>query len=575
MRTIVFAGFRVAFVSAACLLASCGGGGGGDDGGGPAPPSGGLVVSGTVATGAALAAAAVDVKCRTGAASATSAANGTYAVTVTGGTLPCAVRATSGSLILHSIATGIGSSAHANVTPVTELVVARVSGVLPANYFAAFGAATSLSDSAVAQAAAAVVASLEANGLSLAGVGDPVAGPLIAASGSAAGDAHDQALERLDSALAASGVALDVLAQAVALGSPDAPVGSRITTASLPPERLLAAAATNCAPLRSGRYRLIVNEAAASFFPAEAAVDFDATTLVLRDPAAGTTASLIATGPCTFQNPSGGELAVSRSGVVIGRATGPDLQLHALIAIPEQAHSIAELAGAWNYVSMERTTAGGPVHLTAGTSVFDGQGHLTAQDFCDDMKTCAAVPAAQLPVINISVNGLGGFQLAYVGTTNTDRLFAYRAGGGELMLLQIATSGRVIYYTPKAPAVIPAIGRTQRGMNAFASSLYTVPAAMSLSESTITSTDPASNSYMRSAIQNFTTGASRPEMFVINSPRVGYVRRVAGPALHTDGFASNVVEFVTLSMRGMDMSVFGLTQSNQLGLFATTASSTP
>jgi len=594
MRNHVSAGFRIVFVSAVCVLASCGGGGGNGDGdsGGPPPPpppSANMVVTGTVASGAALAAAVVDAKCLGGAGSATSAADGTYTVTIADGRLPCVVRATAGALVLHSIASGAGSSsARANITPVTELVVAHLTGGAPAAYFAGFAPISldtaagrfnasivtgNLSTSIVGPVASAVIASLQANGLDLTGVGDPLGGPLVAASGSTAGDAHDQALDRLDGALTASGVTLDVLTQAVALASPNAPVESHTTVALLPPERLLAASASNCASFRSGRYRLIVNEAAAS--PAQVLVDFNATTLALKDLDSGATASLIATGPCTFQNPSGGEVAVSRSGVAIGRVTGPDLQLHAFIAVPEQPHSVAELAGVWNYVSMERTIAGGPVHLTAGTAVFDLSGHLTAQDFCDDMKTCAAVPAAQLPAILISLNGVGGFELAYVGTSNTDRLFAYRAGGGELMLLQIAASGRIVYYTRKTPAVLPPVGRTQQGMNAFVSSLYTAPAAMSLSGSTITSTDPASGSYVRSAIQNFTTGATRPETFVINSPREGYVRRVAGPALHTDGTASNVVEFVSLSMRGMDMSVFGLTQSNQLGLFATTASSTP
>ena len=579
-----------AWMATACL-AACGGGGGGGDGGGggPPPPGASAVVSGTVASGAALAGAVVDAKCVVGPGSATTAADGTYTITLADGALPCVVRATSGSRTLHSIASGAGAgAARANVTPLTEMVVARLTGDAPATFFANFGGFSldyaggrfaasfimgSLSSSAVGPVAAAVIASLEASGLSFAGVGDPMAGPLSAANVAAAGDAHDQALERLAAALAASGITLDELVQAVIRASPLAPVETRTTVAGLPPERLLAAPASNCAPFRSGRYRLILNEAAAA--PAQGLVDFDATTLALRDTASATTSSLVATGPCSFQNASGGELAVSRSGVVIGRATGPDLQLHALVAIPEQAHSLDELAGSWNHVAMERTTAGGPIHLTAGTSVFDSQGRLTAQDLCDDMKTCAAVPAGLLSVAQIAPDVTGGFYLANSGTTTPDRLFAYRAGGGELMLLQIAASGRVVYYTRRAPSVLPPVGRMQRGLNAFVSSLYTVTAALSVSESTVTTTDVLSSSFTRAAVQNFTTGATRQETFILNNPREGFSRRVPGPAVHTDGSASNVAEFVGLSLRGMDASVIGLTQSNLLGLFAVTASNIP
>jgi len=96
MRNHVSAGFRIVFVSAVCVLASCGGGGGNGDGdsGGPTPPppSANMVVTGTVASGAALAAAVVDAKCLGGAGSATSAADGTYTVTIADGRLPCGPR---------------------------------------------------------------------------------------------------------------------------------------------------------------------------------------------------------------------------------------------------------------------------------------------------------------------------------------------------------------------------------------------------------------------------------------------------------------------------------------------------
>lgn len=554
------------------VLTACGGGGDSSSLAGPPTPAS-LTVSGTAATGAALAGATIDIRCASGTASTATAADGNFSATIAAGALPCVVRATSGPTVLHSATAGSGITARANVTPVTELMLARLAGVLPADYYAAFGAAAAaaLTTAAVNDAAVAVTVLLEGNGVSFAGVGDTVAGPLIAAHGAVVGDAYDRALDALRAAQTSSGTSLAVLAQAVALGSPSASPANRTTTASLPPERLLADSASNCGVFRSGQYRLIVGEASAT--PAQAVVVFKATTLTLRDLALATSAVLTPTGPCTYLHPSGGELAVSRSGVVIGRVTGPDLQPHPAIAIPEQAHGLSELAGVWNYVTLEGTAANGSPHLTAGTFTFDGQGRATAQEFCEDMKTCATVPTAQVPAMQVSLNATGGFDVAVSGATH--RLFAYRAGGGEMMLVQVASSGRVAYYTRKAPAVLPPLGRTQELMNVFVSSLYTVPAALSASKSTITSVDASLGSYGRAAVQNFLTGATRPETLVINSPREGYIRRNTGGAVHTDGSASTVAEFVSLAMRGMDVGVLGLTQSNQLGISTPIVSSTP
>ena len=54
-----------------------------------------LSLSGTAASGAALAGATVDVKCASGSTSTTTNADGSYTLTVSGGALPCMVRATS------------------------------------------------------------------------------------------------------------------------------------------------------------------------------------------------------------------------------------------------------------------------------------------------------------------------------------------------------------------------------------------------------------------------------------------------------------------------------------------------
>ena len=90
----------------AALLAGCGAGGGGGTGGGGGHAGGG---------------------------SASPAAAGTFTVTLAAPALPCLVQARKDGLTLHGFATLGG---RVNVTPLTELLIARAIGGGPAQAFA-------------------------------------------------------------------------------------------------------------------------------------------------------------------------------------------------------------------------------------------------------------------------------------------------------------------------------------------------------------------------------------------------------------------------------------------------------
>lgn len=182
----------------ALALAACGGGGG------ASTPS--LAVGGTAATGAALAGATVAVKCVAGSGTATTNGSGGYTVTVEDGALPCIVRVTGTTaggtpVILHSIVasgtTGAGNTttATANVTPITEMIVAQLMAAMPTEAFDNFDAARVSSDT-VAAALTAIVNALKTAGVDLAGI-DPLKAELVPASGSTAGNAYDQVLDTL------------------------------------------------------------------------------------------------------------------------------------------------------------------------------------------------------------------------------------------------------------------------------------------------------------------------------------------------------------------------------------------
>jgi uncharacterized delta-60 repeat protein len=130
----------LAIVMCSLALVACGGGGGGAP---AAPATTTLTLTGTAATGLAIAGATVTAKCKVGTGTTTTLADGSYTLLVTDGQLPCVLEVTNpaNSTKLHSVATGSGNSATANITPLTEMTTARVLGSEPNVFFAAFDAA--------------------------------------------------------------------------------------------------------------------------------------------------------------------------------------------------------------------------------------------------------------------------------------------------------------------------------------------------------------------------------------------------------------------------------------------------
>jgi hypothetical protein len=99
-------------------------------------------LSGTAAVGLPIVGGTVDVKCASGSAlTTTTSATGTWQVTISGQTLPCAVQVSGGQVggaaqtqPFHSIAVSLGT---VNVTPLTDLVVANLTGANPGTWFSA------------------------------------------------------------------------------------------------------------------------------------------------------------------------------------------------------------------------------------------------------------------------------------------------------------------------------------------------------------------------------------------------------------------------------------------------------
>lgn len=183
-------------------LAACGGGG--DSGVTVTPPtSTTLTVTGTAATGLAIAGATVTGKCKVGTGTATTLANGTFTLTVTDGQLPCVLQITNPAdgTKLHTLVSGTGNTAVANITPLTEMATARVLGSEPNVFFAAFDAAAATQKVTTANIAAAQTAiGLVFTGtIDTTGIANFITTPLVAATQGSptSGDAQDKLLDAL------------------------------------------------------------------------------------------------------------------------------------------------------------------------------------------------------------------------------------------------------------------------------------------------------------------------------------------------------------------------------------------
>jgi hypothetical protein len=532
----------------AALLTACGGGGSSDSAAPasatPATPAA-LTISGTAATGAAISGGLIDVKCAAGTGTATTIADGSYTVTISGGSLPCVMHVTAGSTELYSLAEGgSGNAVRANITPLSQLVAAQVAGADPATLFTNFDASaqTRLTAANVATAIAAVTSALS-GAIDLSGI-DPLKDPLVAANGGTAGNTLDQKLDALKAALAAAGVTLaDVTTTLVASGA----------DTQAPVKTLLQPVTAACAGLRSGNYRsLNPNETDPAW--ANHVFAFDAATLTAKlfD---GETLTLTDAGHCTFTAEGGAtRFLVSKSGASIALSTVSATQTEASLVIPEQTIPLSELAGSWNMMSYERDVAGGPLKPSSATLTLDAAGKFSAGADCAGLSACT--PWSTLPG-NLTANSAGGFQFTDSDGI-THRLFAFKTADGQISLYVLHPNniGFAVAARQQAQA-LPAVG----AVNTFWDfSVGSAGYVSTVTDATMTtqSVDTASSSYTR-----VRTADGRVDGFTINKPRDGVRYRAAGSSATTSGGTVNYAEILAMQLPGTGLSVNISVNANQ------------
>jgi len=556
------------------LLAACGGGGDDSTSTPPTsttpstPTSTALSISGTAATGAAISSGTVSVKCAAGSATtATTAADGSYSLSVTAGTLPCVLQVTTSDSVttLYSVAAGSGTSAIANITPLTQLVVANLAGTDPAAYFTSFdsGTASSATSTAVASAQTAVVTTLAAAGIdvSASAVGDLLTGTLTPKSSTTTvGNAYDVALDTLAATLASTGTTLATLTTTVAATSSSA-TGSTSTTsnsnASLPADLLLKTAASNCSALRSGSYRVVQPSAGTSLADQYDTITIDAGTLGVTY-SDGSTGTLTANGTCRYLDDNGKtDIVVSPAGVLVARSYDSDTATYkAAIAFPLQSHTLAELEGTWNMLGMQYDSASAAYVGATASATFSATGTLSAVSACSNTSTWSVASCTdQTDPPSFQANADGGFDVIEAGgTTASGRTFAYRAGNGDLMMVHVDGDGSFEVRTKQRTNALPEKDRVYTGWDFRFTNHWLATPVVTESTNTVTAVDSATSSFARLAK---TVGGTDEhlETVLVNSPRNGYNFRPAATVTGTDGVTTvNVAEWTNLGLRGMGLN---------------------
>ena len=425
-------------------LAACGGGGTAplaDNA--PTPPGPSVLkVSGTAAVGAPMANAAVQVACAAGTASLTADANGVYTVTIADGTLPCVLTATSanGQVELHSVAPGTGrADTTANVTPLSELLVAQLSGGDPKAFVASFGSTTVISDANVTAAQTALLQTLAAAGIDTTNAGNIVGGAITAGSGTG----YDGVLDKLKTALDGAGVTLADLTSAVSTTS-----AASSDTGTSVIKRVLAPAASDCLALKSGTLRVL------DFTSGESGlITVDAAALTATSD--GTVYTLTKNAPCdyTIHDDVSTRALVAPSGLAV-LLSGTGATGVAGIAIPEQKLDVATMAGTYDrlqYGAMFDTEAG-----DFGTTIFaaDGQNGLSVN--CPlGYGNCVE---DALPKGKLVANSEGGFDYMENGASQA-RVFGFRNGSGRNFMIALATDGAVLMLAGKDNLALPESAR--------------------------------------------------------------------------------------------------------------------
>ena len=520
-------------VMVAVGLVGCGGSDGVDTPPAPVPPAA-VTIAGTAVKGAALSGATVSIKCATGTASATAGADGRYTISMTGATLPCALKVTGteGS-IFHSIVAGTSSTGTyaANISPLTELLVSKVAGGSPSTYFTMFESGATVSSTTVEQAMqyvqAAVTGIVDLTGF------NPLTDALVV------GNPLDQKIDTLMATLAAAGVTLDQVTTAI-VENPTAPT---VVAAALAPP------AAACAWLKSGKYRMIS--------PAESdprwrfhVMQVDAAALKVTDQD-NTDATITSDGACQFaldDAESVNKIIVSSGGLLVvhseSKANPSDRSI--TIGLPEQSLPVSAFAGTWHMAGWDPAGTGTSGYVAqTDEATIDATGQVTAVASCLGLMDCVTESVLSMKIVPNAAQG--GFDFFEDGAS-IGRVALYKTLTGQAAFVLISDDGQLIVGTRKEPGVLPTVG-TESKFRQFTVSGNGAVSALTEDAITTTAVEATAKTVTRKLASN-----NRIDMQVYDKPRNG-LRHRALDSCSIDGTPSGCAEYIQLPLPGMGLAL--------------------
>jgi hypothetical protein len=544
----------VSLAFASSVLVACGGGSSSSNtsGGNPTPPGGGtitsLIIEGSAATGAALPNAAVSIKCATGNATATTSPSGTYSATIAGGALPCVIRVTStdGKLVLHSAIEGTGTgTVTANVTPLSELVLAQTQGAQAADMFDQFDANKGKLTAAALDDAKAKVRAALASIVDLTSI-DPIKDKLVAANGSNAGNTLDQKLDTLNARLLAAQLKvqdLSALLLANTNTSTAEVVRSHVQTVN-----------AKCAGLKTGTYRLIN-----PMGPTVEEVSIDAATGIATSK--NGSESLGTVNSCLITTASGSKLSLSPQGVGVVRTTnGNDFSFF----LPKQDISLSDIAGTWSYVGRYKSSTANSYEVEWGNITVDSKGQITAANYCNP-RNCGVGEVANYPKTTKSADG--GFIFDSVNSPAQPG-YAFRAASGAMMMViskkaGSTTTGEFIVARKGEPVELPALNSVYGRNELVLGTTNTLDANFTALDFTVTAVDTTNKTHTRKR-----TSDCRVDVISASLEFGNLFERAAGTSANCAGTAGAISfsRVVGTINRGLGLSVYAVPATNALGI---------
>jgi hypothetical protein len=418
------------------FVAACGG-----SGGTPEPKR--LNLSGTAAVGAALAEATVTVKCATGGGTTATDVNGDYTLSLADAELPCVIQVVGDaggiSVTLHSVAEqGTGSngevSAVANVTPLTEMIVAQLVGALPGEFFESFSSSTNITAAQLTLATGAILEALKAyTGIDVTAI-DPFKATLVAASSENTGNTYDQLLDQLGEKISLESLGVVVTQIANAASNESTETNTETTTLADVMTGVDAGAMPYCPQAISGKYRVLQYDGRTYV------VQIDFKNLTYNRPDGTplfTMAPLDAAKPCEFTVAGVSDAGHSVSFTFAMGANGGGIYriVNATTGgssvgyiFPAQSHSIASLKGQWTLLLSGRYD-GQWEHVLSRITV-GNDGAAVACDY-DTIENPECIDPENL---TISARTDGGFSVSQVDSTSAAQAWMFVAPNGGVTL---------------------------------------------------------------------------------------------------------------------------------------------